>query len=147
MSLAVINRTIADAKIQAISLLPVLGGHEFILNLHASVHPRDEISRYLVVHSARVSVRSKSGTAKDLGRSFTDHPFIIRQFGNPAPTSAHFQSLLLPQQLAALEDHRDGGDLNFDVTLLTTGGDEKERFEFHFRATEVTLSPSAIRLG
>jgi hypothetical protein len=126
MSLSVGNESITEAKIQGIHLQSLVGGYEFSFNTHVSVRPVRELARYLVVHSARANIRFRDVTTADFGQFLPDQPFFIRQFAHPGTAAAQFRLPILPQQLSVLENRRDGGDLDFEMALSATGGDDRD---------------------
>jgi hypothetical protein len=111
----------ADEKSITVSLREMVGGYELVFAVTGTTDPQKETAHWLVVHSGRVSVRSNLGQ-RELGTALPGMPTTIRQYSNPGYFSLELKLPVQPSQLAALEDHRNGGNLDFDITIAGIGG-------------------------
>jgi hypothetical protein len=125
MELTVNSKIIADANVQRVQVRQLVGSFELSFSIEVSVHSMRDLARWILLHSARVTARSTKGAQMEVGRLAPDKPVLVQQLTNTTQLSAQFSIALLPQQLAALEDQRDGGDLDFEIAMSGTGGDDK----------------------
>ncbi len=126
MGLTVNSQGVADMQVQTVQLRSLLGSYELSFLFSGTTYPmqQDEVSRWLVVHGARVVLKAKGGPS-DLPLALPDQPAIIRQGQYANPTSFELRIPLQPHQLEALETARDGGDLHFEMRLSARGGDSQ----------------------
>src|SRR5258705_5411928 len=116
MSLTVNSNIIANVAVQGLRLRALLGAFELSLVLGGSVNPARDTARWLVIHSARVTMKWSNGIQSEIGLLVPDRPVDIRQQAFPMQLQAmHFNLLMLSQQFAALEDQRDGQDVDFEA--------------------------------
>ncbi len=103
----------------------MLGGHELLVLLHGKILEAKEEPRWAMVYGARINVQSKHGQ-KYFGFANMHTPYPVRQLSNVQNHNYQIELRLplAPNQLNALEDHRDGGDLDFEaiVTCVTGRG-------------------------
>lgn len=123
MSLTVNSYIVADAKTEWVSLQPLVGAYELTFSLSAKINSRRENkTRWIALHAARVRVRSANGQLNDLGLARPTQPIIIRQTDFISNADISLNLVLHPHQLPKLEDKRDANDLNFELAISGEGG-------------------------
>lgn len=124
MSLTIGSRIIADTRVQAVALRPVVGGYELVFALYLTAHPEKDATRRASIVGASVSVKAQGGTGR-LGFARPQDPFEIV----PRPSQYSMSPALVmsfqPAQLAALEDLRGTGDLDFELLATGYGSDSQ----------------------
>lgn len=122
-NLTVNQYTVATATIQGVSLSQVCGAYELCFVIAASViGPTEGTSaRWYVMHSARAQAAAH-GRMVVLGLAIPDAPPLLLQHKNPYPAHIELKMLLQASQLSALEDLRNGGDIDFQFSVSGTGG-------------------------
>ncbi len=113
-----------------IQLREILAGHELLVLMRGKIQEESEAPRWAMVYGARINVQSTRGL-KYLGFANLHTPYLVRQMPNAKNHyyQMEFRLPLLPQQLNALEDHRDGGNLDFEVIVACTTGRGDATFE------------------
>ncbi len=121
MSLTIESRVFADARIQGITLHPVVGAYElrFGLAIVASA-ASDGKHRRAVIDGARVGVRTSGSQRDDLGFARTDGRLEIVTRSYQDKSTPTLSLPMQPAQLAALERLRGAGDLAFDLEIAGT---------------------------
>ena len=121
MSLTIDSRVFADARIQGVTLHPVVGAYElrFGLAIVASAASDGE-HRRAVIDGARVGVRAGGGQRDDLGFARAEGRLEIVTRSHQDTTTPTLSLPVQPGQLAALERLRGTGDLNFDLEVTGT---------------------------
>lgn len=126
MSLTVGHIQIAEARIQGLTLRPVIGAYEMVFGLRISIHAGDRPDAAAVISGARVEIRGAGGRKESLGFARPDIPLRIRPRTSPHTASAGFTLTIQPQQITAIEALRAGGDLGFELLAAGEGGDGYE---------------------
>lgn len=124
MSLSIGSLIIADASIQNLAFRSVLGGYELIFILDLTVHPEREIARKASIIGARVSFKVGGNGPHTCGFARPEGPFEIRQYDHPSSMTPSLILPLHPGQLAAIEDIRGAGDLDFELLMTGIGTDQ-----------------------
>ena len=102
-------------------LRQMLGGYELVFSVRGTILPQQEARAWLLIHSARIAAQTRLGK-KSLGIARPTFPIRISQSGYAGNFQFELPLLLSASQLSALEDHRDGGDIDFALTLIGRGG-------------------------
>jgi hypothetical protein len=142
MSLTVNARGIAEAKIQGLTLLPVIGAYELLFGLDIMVHPHapGDFARQASVLGARVNLTA--GGKRPLGFARPEARLDITQGAYPNRMTPALVMTLQPGQLAAIEQLRDRGDVGFELVLAGTGLDHhgqhdlREEWRIHIPRSE-----------
>jgi hypothetical protein len=124
MSITVNSRIVAEARIQDVTLRPVVGAYELLFGLDLAVNPQYESARRVSVIGARVSLRTDGGGLKQMGFARPELPIDIRQGPYPNRMMPALVLSLQPGQLAALECFRATGDVTFELMASGVGNDE-----------------------
>lgn len=121
MSLTVDSVSIADIREQVVWLQRLLGGFELCFNFEVVVKQYGDQARWATILGARVGL-SRGTTGTDLGIALCVQPKFMTQT-NPGQRGAlELRLALSPSQLNALEEIRNGGDLDFKLTLIFEAG-------------------------
>jgi hypothetical protein len=118
MSITVNSRIIAEARIQGVTLRPVVGAYELLFGLDMAIHPQQEYPYRVSIIGAGVTLRT-GGNAQPVGFARPESSFDIRQGPHPHRMTPALVLPLQPGQVAAAERLRDTGDVTFE--LLATG--------------------------
>lgn len=124
MSLTIGSWIIADTRIQGVTLRSVLGGYELIFGLHLTVNPEREVAQRASIVGARVSVKASGSGNQPCGFARPEGPFEIRQHEFPSTMSPSLVLPIQPSQLAAIENLRGAGDLDFELMATGVGADQ-----------------------
>lgn len=119
MALTVGLYQIANTSFDYVAISPVIGGYDLIFGFKIEpLRSLDRSSRKADLHGAHCMVKASSGKEKKLGYARFDVPVSILADTHTvsAIQSAELRLSLSPQQLAALDEHREGGNLSFDLT-------------------------------
>lgn len=132
MSLTVNSKGIAEARIQGLTLRPIVGAYELVFGLDIMVHPhaKEESPRQASVIGAQVTLKTDRGGSQRLGFARPESVVYIEQ--GPYPNNRVTPSLVMtlqPGQLAAIEQLRDRGDLSFTLAPTGIGADRNIRHE------------------
>jgi len=119
MSLTINSLIIAEARIQGVTLRSVLGAYELIFGLYLTVNAHEEAVRRASIMGARVTVKAGAGKSHALGFARPETPFEIITNKFASTMTPALTLTLQPGQLAALEELRGTGDLDFE--LLASG--------------------------
>ncbi|MCH8863536.1 MAG: hypothetical protein IID51_13670 [Proteobacteria bacterium] len=132
MSISINGLNIADARIQGVSLLPVLGAYELVFGLSVMTYAekKDFPCRASIV-GARVSVKATGGKTLACGFARPNGPFEIRQVSHQSELSHALILPIQPGQLSAIENLRDKGDLDFELSVTGTGIDQYGEQQIH----------------
>lgn len=122
MVLTVDSWIFADARIQGVTLHPVIGAYElrFGLFIVVSADAGSEHCR-AVIDGARVGIGSGGGHQVDLGFARSDRRLEIETGPHQQRTAATLSLALQPGQLAAIERLRGTDDLHFKLEVTGTG--------------------------
>jgi hypothetical protein len=118
------NYQFAEEKQTIVQIRPTLGALELVFMINGTIHRHDDgkLPAWFVVHSGRVAVQTRLGK-KELGTARPGHPVMVAQTIHPGNRfSIELKLPLIASQLSALENHRDGGSLDFTVTLSGLSG-------------------------
>lgn len=122
MSLTVNSRIVAKVSIARAFLRPTLGGFELVLGIDGETTVHDGTPFWLAASAARVEVAAEQGANSYLGIARPDVPVRMATYKSPLTVMSEFKLVLSPQQLAAVEDVRAGGDLRFHLVIAGEGG-------------------------
>jgi len=117
MSLTAGSRIIAEARIQNISLRPVLGAYELIININFAMRPASDQPSGINIHGVRVSMGGTGSKSHDLGFARPERQFSFIQHTHPLNQQCDFFLTLHPGQLAALDRVRGTSDLDFNLLI------------------------------
>ncbi len=124
MDLTIGSFKVATLDIQGVNLRSILGAYELVFALRVEVLPAADFECLVSITGARVAVKSADGKTHQLGFARSDEPFEMQQRPFPASMSRGLVLAVPPSQLAAIDDVRDAGDLQFELTLRGTGIDQ-----------------------
>ena len=123
MAINVGTRQLAEAQIQSVGLVSLIGAYElvFAIRLNVAADPEAQCSANIV--GARVTASSNDAQSGLLGFARPEQPFdvVCRPDAHPASHTLHLH--LHPGQLAALEALRGAGDVLFDLLIQGSGRD------------------------
>ena len=127
MGLTLGGRELARLRIQAVSLLPAVGGYEmqFVLDLTANASTyadadAADVPRRVTIIGARAAVSATPDETQRLGFARPEEPFeVTSELRGSRTRVLHLH--LHPGQLSALETLRGTGDLTFDLLLIGAG--------------------------
>jgi len=128
MSTLSVNRTaVAKANIQNVNLGQTCGAFEVCFVITGTVIvPTGEIHpRWYMMHGARASA-STNGRTVILGLAVPDAPPLLLQDRNPYELHIELKLVLQANQFAALEDIRNGGDIDFQLSVSGAGAVVKQ---------------------
>jgi hypothetical protein len=121
------SQGIADEEALIVQLRPIAGAYELFFGTTITVlKPFDKV-RWLTLFGARVTALFGGGAKLDLGLASLEQPVVLRQHEGPGimRQQCRFVVPLQPNQLGAIEECRAGGDINFELMLAATGGDQQ----------------------
>jgi hypothetical protein len=124
VSITVNSRIVAEARIQAVTLRPVVGAYELWFGLDISVNPVSGEPRRVSIIGARVSVRTSAGGLQQIGFARPESALVIVQYTHPGRSTHGLVLPLQPAQLAAIERGRDAGDVTFELSAAGVGRDQ-----------------------
>lgn len=124
MSITVNSRIVAEARIQGVTLRPVVGAYELLFGLDIAVNPQGDYTRRVSVIGARVSLRTDRAGVQQAGFARPEAPIFIKQFANPNRMSSILVLPLQPGQIAAIERSRETGDVAFELQAIGVGSDQ-----------------------
>lgn len=128
MSLTINSRILADGRIQGVTLRSVLGAYEIVFGLHLTVNGHnghEEVMHRASIMGARVTVKSSGDRAQSLGFARPESPFEIITYNSSTSMTPALILPLQPGQLAALEEQRGAGDLDFELLVNGIGTDQR----------------------
>jgi len=121
MGLSIDSFTIADLRIQGISLRQILGAYELMIGLDITMPPSAQSpSSSATIYSARVHVKGEMGEAY-IGWATPERPIEIRPTQYQGRLTPGLTVPIQPNQLAALDALRGMGDLSFTLTFYGAG--------------------------
>ncbi|MDE0171919.1 MAG: hypothetical protein OYH76_13290 [Defluviicoccus sp.] len=127
MMLTIDSWVFADARIQGVTLHPVVGAYELRFGLFLVVTPvTGDEHRSAIIDGARVSVGTGGGLATDLGFARPDGRIEIVPGRHQQRTAPTLSLPLQPGQLAEIEKLRGSADLHFDLAIKGTGSNREE---------------------
>gem|GEM_PF-3456249 len=119
MSLLVHSRSLGDFTPRNVHIRELLGGYELVFNAEFALLPAHPEITGAEIFGARVSIQ---GQQKPLGYARTDARLILRPIkDHPRKEYPAFNLTLTRQQLAAIEEIRNGGDLDFVLQIAGEG--------------------------
>lgn len=122
MVLTINSRVFADARIQGVTLAPLIGAYELRFGLLIVVSATGESERCrAIVDGARVRIGTDGGHRAVLGFGRTDRRLEVVTGPHQERTAPTLSLPLQPGQLAAIETLRGAGDLHFDLEVVGTG--------------------------
>lgn len=122
MVLTIDSWVFADARIQGVTLHPVVGAYELRFGLLIAVSAVTESEHCrAVIDGARVGVGTGGSHREDLGFARTDGRLEIVARRHQDRITPTLSLTLQPGQLAAIEKLRGTGDLHFDLGVTGTG--------------------------
>lgn len=124
MSITVNSRIVAEARIQGVTLRPVVGAYELLFGLDITVNPISGDPRRVSIIGARVSVRTNTGGLQQLGFARPESPFDLKQYTHANRMTPGLVLPIQPGQLAAIERSRDAGDVTFELLAAGVGWDQ-----------------------
>ncbi|MBL6751119.1 MAG: hypothetical protein ISP90_11385 [Nevskia sp.] len=118
MSFTFNSALVAQAEFRGMSIRPSLGHYllAFTLKFETPAYPDGAVYWLTNVH-AKAQVCPTGQPSIWLGRADTDLPIAVRAGTYPQKIDHLFEVRLSPQELQALENLRNGGDLRFAVQL------------------------------
>jgi len=124
MGLSIGSRNLADTRIQVLTLASLVGAYELVFSLYVTVLPDDRARRRASIIGARVAVKFNTGERYSLGFARPEGPFeiVAKQFQSTLTPGLHLS--IQPGQLAAIENLRGAGDLDFELAVIGAGIDE-----------------------
>lgn len=118
MSLMYQSWTVANADFRGVSIRAGLGHYALVFSVRLSTPGNQDGAAYWLTNvHAKVHVSAPGKPPISVGHALTDLPIAIRAGQYPNPYDQSFEVRLSPQELQALEDVRNGGDLNFSIVL------------------------------
>jgi len=137
MGLTIGSIQLAETRIQAVTLRPLVGGYELILGLYVTAHAEAQPIRRASIEGARITVKPDGGRACSLGFARPEGPFEIIARPYPSSMTPGLYLPLQPGQIAALETLRGTGDLAFELLMTGTGIDQngKQQVQEEIRIT------------
>src|SRR6185437_14921689 len=123
MSITVNSRIVAEARIQGVTLRPVVGAYELWFGLDISVNPISGEPRRVSIIGARVSLRTNAGV-EQIGFARPESSLVITQYTHTGHLTHGLVLPLQPAQLAAIERSRDAGDITFELLASGVGWDQ-----------------------
>lgn len=124
MSVMVNSRIIAEARIQGLTLRPVVGAYELLFGLDVAINPATDYPRRVSIIGARVGLRTEGSSALPVGFARPEASFEIRQWPYPNRMTPTLVLALQPGQLAEIERLRDTGDVTFELLVSGVGTDQ-----------------------
>lgn len=122
MSINYSSNIIADVRCQSIFLVSGVGAYFLGFNLNFDVKARENILRFHDA-SAKIFVSAANTSQKILGVAFPESPVLIQSIKYSISRQYQFEIQLSASSLAAIEDMRNGGDLNFKLQLRGMASD------------------------
>lgn len=122
MSLTVNSRIVAKVSIARLFMRQALGGFELVFGIDGETTVHDDTPFWLTASAARVEVVVERGANSHLGIARPDVPVRMVTHKSPLTVMSEFKLVISPQQLAAIEDVRAGGDLGFHLAIAGEGG-------------------------
>ena len=111
------GRIIADTQIKALDLRPVIRGYELAFRLELAMRPAGTGPHEVWILGAQVGVRGGGTRTQRCGFARPECVARWRQRDFPQSSTAILVLPMQPGQIAALEDVRGAGDLEFELTL------------------------------
>jgi hypothetical protein len=124
MSITVNSRIVAEARIQGVTLRPVVGAYELLFALDITVNPQQDHARRVSIIGARVSLRTDHRGVQQMGFARPESSLLITQFVHAGRVTHGLVLPLQPGQLAAIEHARDAGDLTFELLAAGVGWEQ-----------------------
>lgn len=121
MSLTINATRLADITISGVGLRPLIGGYELQLFLNIKTHPIHQTRREAIIYGGHVSVQPMPGEKHRLGVATAEQIIRLRQYEHTHELTFMLCLPLQPQQISALEDLRNGGDLLFQLAPIGEG--------------------------
>jgi hypothetical protein len=119
--LAVGMQGVVDVEINRINLMTTLGGFELTFGVGGRTTTPDP-NYWVATHSAEIHVGGAHGQLTRLGVARPGAPLRDRTGSSALPVVWEFRLPVTAHQLAAIEDIRDGGDLQFKLIVSGEGG-------------------------
>lgn len=120
-ALTVSSRGFATLDQGRVNLAPVVGGFELGIHLPGQSIVRDDPC-WVVLHAAEILVSAGSSQPRRIGTARPATPLRLLARAQQLPFTWEFKLPVTPQQLAEIEDLRNGADLTFRVALEGEGG-------------------------
>lgn len=124
MSMTVNMKIVAEARIQGVTLRPVIGAYELLFGLDVTVNPQHEYARRISMIGAAVQLRTSRSGPQPIGFARPESAIDIRQSPYQGRMTPALSLPIQPGQLAEIERFRDGGDLTFELQASAVGTDQ-----------------------
>jgi hypothetical protein len=116
------SQGLAEEKLLAVQLRPLVGAYELVFVFGGTIYAHQTAAKYwLTIHSVRITAQSRLGQ-RAIGTAILGMPVTIDQKTQPRHLGLEIVLPLHPSQLMALEDHRNSGDLDFELNLIGYSG-------------------------
>jgi len=123
MSFTVDSVQMAEVVHKTVSLQKILGAFELRLGFDVTVMRHGQQSRWANILGARIGL-GRTTADTDLGVALCAQPKFITQTNPGRRESFELRLALSPLQLNALEEARNGGDLDFELSFMFEAGNE-----------------------
>lgn len=124
MSIAVNTKIVAEARVQGVTLRPIVGAYELLFGLDLTVYPESGFSRGVSIIGARVGLSTDGSSEKPVGFARPESSFEIKQGPYPNRMTPILVLPIQPGQLAAIERLRNAGDVTFELRVSGVGSDQ-----------------------
>ena len=122
MALTIDSLVVADAKVQGITVHPVIGAYELQFGLLISVGATPEGKHFRIgIDGARIRMGTGGSDRDDLGFARPDRQLEIVTGPHQHRTAPTLSLTLQPGQLASIEITRGAGDVHFELEVMGSG--------------------------
>ena len=115
MSLTINSTRIVDARIQSVSLRPVLGAYDLVFGLILTVRSDKQRLGRASISGASVTIKTRNNEQHTVGFARPETPLIFAAKSNESRQSSALFLRLYPGQLTAMETLRGTGDIDFEL--------------------------------
>lgn len=123
MSLTINSTRIADARIQSVSLRPVLGAYDLVFGLILTVRSDKQRPGRASISGASVTIKTRNNEQHTVDFARPEAPLIFAARSNESRQSSALFLRLYPGQLTAMETLRGTGDIDFELLFVGIGDD------------------------
>jgi hypothetical protein len=121
VNIAVNSQIVADVEIQSVSLRQTLGAYDLVFGLYLTAKATPELPRRVSIAGAQVSIKTGPKERHLVGFARPETPLVFTTGAYEAPTGSTLMLPLQPGQLAAIEELRGTGDLEFELLVKGIG--------------------------
>lgn len=131
VNITVNSQTVADVEIQGVTLRRALGAYDLVFGLYLTTKATPELARRVSIAGAQVSIKTGPNERHLVGFARPETPLVFTTGTYEAPVGSALMLPLQPGQVAAIEQLRGAGDLEFELLVRGIGRIQEDEQAIH----------------